>query len=469
MKRILPFLLLSLGGLTVTTSSAADAPPNKPNIIVIVSDDCGYNEFSMQGAKLFPTPRIDSLAANGVRFSNGYVSGAVCSPTRAGLLTGRYQQRFGHEFNIPPVYSEENGLPLTETTLADVLKSAGYHTLALGKWHLGYAPKFHPLARGFDDYYGFLQGARGYFPLTNATRLNQLLRDREPVKPETFDYMTDELGRAAAAYIEKNRDRPFFMYLAFNATHSPLHALESDLAKVEDEVAQRKKLRAMALALDRAVGAILDALKQQSLFENTLVVFVNDNGGPAGHDNAPLRGHKSQTWEGGVRVAYAMQWPAVLPKGRVYDAPVISLDIFPTALAAAGVDKTTGKPLDGVNLIPFLTGKETGRPHQTLFWKNAKAWAVRDGDLKLVVGDQNAMAPELFDLAHDINEQTNLATERPADVRRLQQQYEEWKRDFPTPTWGRTAAAEANDSAVDTVQPRRAGRRRAASPTASEE
>jgi arylsulfatase A-like enzyme len=463
MNRILLRALLGITVFPALSAVAADAGSQSPNIVVIVSDDCGYNEFSMQGATLFPTPRIDSLAANGVRFSNGYVSGAVCSPTRAGLLTGRYQQRFGHEFNIPPVYSEVNGLPSTETTLADVLKAAGYRTIALGKWHLGYAPPFHPLSRGFDDYYGFLQGARSYWPLTNATRLNQLLRDREPVKPETFDYMTDELGRAAADYIAKNRDRPFLMYLAFNATHGPLQALESDLAGLDDDVVKRRKLRAMTLALDRAVGMVLDELKQQSLFDNTLIVFVNDNGGPAGHDNAPLRGRKGQTWEGGVRVPFAMQWPAVLPKDRIYSAPVISLDIFPTAMAAAGVEQTSGKPLDGVNLIPFLTGKETGRPHQTLFWKNGNAWAVRDGDLKLVMGDQNAATPELFDLDRDIGERSNLAAERPADVERLRRMYEGWKRDFPRPTWGRKAAAGSIDSEADVGRPRRTFQRYAES------
>jgi arylsulfatase A-like enzyme len=451
MNRSLLIVWLAGTAVAAATGAVAAAGAARPNIIVIVSDDCGYNEFSMHGAKLFSTPRIDSIAANGVRFRQGYVSGAVCSPTRAGLLTGRYQQRFGHEFNIPPTYSEENGLPLTETTIADVLKSAGYRTIALGKWHLGYAPKFHPLARGFDDYYGFLQGARSYWPLPNPDRLNQLLRNREPVKPEKFAYLTDELGRAAANYIAQNKTNAFFMYLCFNATHAPLQAPEADLAAVQDDVPRRKKIRAMALGLDRAVGVVLDELKQQSLFENTLVVFVNDNGGAGGHDNAPLRGLKSQTWEGGVRVPFAMQWPAVLPRGRTYVAPVTSLDIFPTAMAAAGVAKSPGKPLDGVDLVPFLTGQNTNRPHPVLFWKNANAWAVRAGDLKLVVGNQRTAAPALFDLSRDIGEQTDLATQRPDEVRRLQRLYEDWKRDFPPAKWGHNAAAEADDSAADEV------------------
>jgi arylsulfatase A-like enzyme len=311
------------------------------------------------------------------------------------------------------------------------------------------------LSRGFDDYYGFLQGARSYFPLAKPTQLNELLRDRTAQKPEQFDYMTDELGRAAAAYIAQNREHPFFMYLAYNATHGPHEALESDLAQVKDDTPLRKKLRAMALALDRSVGVVLDELQRQSLTDNTLVVFVNDNGGPDGHDNAPLRGRKAQTWEGGIRVAFAMQWPAALPKGRVFDAPVIALDIFPTAMAAAGVGKSPGKPLDGVNLIPFLKNGG-GRPHQTLFWKNGSAWAVREGDLKLVVGQaKGPQEPMLFDLARDQAETTDLAASRPDDVRRLNALYQGWKRDFPKPLWTSSREADEDDSAADLVRPKR--------------
>lgn len=454
-------VVLALTVALATVTAAPTGATARPNIIVIVSDDCGYNEFSMHGSTLFSTPRIDSIATNGVRFSQGYVSGSVCSPTRAGLLTGRYQQRFGHEYNIPPVYSEENGLPTNETTLADTLKSAGYRTIALGKWHLGYAPKFHPLARGFDDYYGFLQGARPYSPIARPTRLNQLLRDREPVQPETFDYLTDELGRAAADYIVKHRAQPFFMYLAFNATHDPTDALASDLAKVEDTDPVRRKHRAMTLALDRAVGVVLDELKRQALTENTLVVFINDNGGATTHDNAPLRGKKGSMWDGGIRVAYAMQWPAVLPKGKTYASPAISLDIFPTALAAAGVARTTGPALDGVNLLPLLTGTPPAAKPRTLFWKMADSWAVRDGDLKLVNATSATTTPALFDLAQDPAETTDLTASRAADVQRLQALYLDWKRDVKPTLWGRDAGSDS-DSTAD--QPRPKGAKQKSNP-----
>jgi arylsulfatase A-like enzyme len=252
--------------LLALACSLATAAAERPNILVILSDDAGYHEFSVHGSKTIETPRIDSIASSGFRFTNGYVSGTVCSPTRAGLLTGRYQQRFGHETNIPPVYSETNGLPLTETLLPAVLKDAGYRTIAVGKWHLGYAPKFHPMERGFSDFHGFLQGARSYFPLAHPSRLNQLMDGREPVTKENFDYMTDHLAAKAATYITRHKDSPFFLYLAFNATHGPNHTTEADLAK-----AGGNKIKAMTIALDRAVGVVLDALKSNGIEDRTLV------------------------------------------------------------------------------------------------------------------------------------------------------------------------------------------------------
>ncbi|WP_158261169.1 MULTISPECIES: sulfatase-like hydrolase/transferase [Pirellulaceae] len=414
---------------------AASKDPAKPNVIILFSDDAGYNEFSMHGAELFPTPRINSIAANGVRFTNGYVSGTVCSPSRAGLLTGRYQNRFGHEFNIPPAYSETNGLPLEETTIADVMKQAGYQTIALGKWHLGYAPKFHPMERGFTDFYGFLQGSRSYFPLDKPNRLNQLLRDREPVTPESFEYMTDELALAAADYIAQSEDRPFFMYVAFNAIHTPNHVLQADLDSLGGDSRQAKH-RAMTIALDRAVGTVLDAIEQQEIKDNTIVIFLNDNGGATGHDNTPLRGKKGSAWEGGIRVPFVMQWPGKIAAGKVVDEAVIALDIFPTAMSAAGVSQSPGLPLDGTDLMPFLTGKTPTPPHKTLFWKSGANWAVRDGNLKLVVATGGSGEPELYDLSQDAEEKVNIATQHPEQVKKMETMYMEWKKDFPTPTWG---------------------------------
>jgi arylsulfatase A-like enzyme len=423
-----------VGLVLIFCSGLFAAEPKKPNIIVIVSDDCGYNEFSLHGSKLFSTPNIDSIAKDGVHFKVGYTSGTVCSPTRAGLLTGRYQNRFGHEFNFPPEMSETKGLPLTETTIADVLKGAGYRTIALGKWHLGYAPKFHPMERGFTDYYGFLQGSRSYFPLEKPNNLNQLLRDRQPVK-ETFEYMTDELARAAAEYIVKHREQPFFMYLAFNATHTPNQVLDADVKKLPNQQGNVKH-RAMTAAMDRAVGVVLKELDQQKLAENTLVVFVKDNGGAVGHDNTPLRGQKGSTWEGGTRVPFAMRWPAGLPKDKVIEHPVITIDIFPTAMAAAGIEKSPGKPLDGVNLLPFARGEKKERPHASLFWKSGPAWAIRDGDFKLVNGDKKSVEAELFDLANDPTESKNLAKEMVEKTKELRAKWDEWQKLNTKPLWG---------------------------------
>jgi arylsulfatase A-like enzyme len=446
---LLAWLLLPGTVSSVVFDAGGAGADERSNVIVIVSDDSGYNEFSLNGSKLFPTPQIDSIAADGVRFSQGYTSGTVCSPTRAGLMTGRYQNRFGHEFNIPPVYSEENGLSLDETTLPEVLQAAGYRTIAIGKWHLGYAPQFHPLSRGFTDYYGFLQGARSYFPLEKPTVLNRLLRNREPVE-ETFEYMTDELGRAAAEYIEDRGDRPFFMYLAFNATHGPNHATEADLEAVRGGGGNENH-RAMTRSLDRAVGVVLDALEKEGIADNTMVIFINDNGGVRSHDNTPLKGFKGSTWEGGIKVPFVMKWPKQIQGGQVFDHPVISLDIFPTVLAAAQVEAKLEKPLDGVNLVPFVTGKDSQRPHPTLFWKNGGKWAVRDGDLKLVAGNapvmtrgnrnrQNQARDDqdqigLFNVVDDPSESKNLLSDNPQQVAKMKSMYEEWKKDFPKTPW----------------------------------
>ena len=416
---------------TPATSSA-------PNIIIIVSDDAGFADFSLHGSKDFPTPNIDRIAETGVRFSQGYVSASVCSPSRAGLLTGRYQQRFGHHHNIPPKYSEVNGLPVEEVTIADALKAQGYRTIALGKWHLGYAPHFHPLSRGFDDFYGFLQGARSFYPTTGKkhTKLNRLLRDREPID-EDFTYMTDALGQEAAAYIDRHAQKPFFMYLSFNAVHTPLHATKEKLDKTNPELsAKRRKLAAMTMSMDDAVGKVLQALDRNHIADNTIVVFLNDNGGQtlAGADNTPLRGKKGQTYEGGIRVPFAARWPATWPAGVVYKHPVSALDLFPTALNAASAGYATKTPrLDGIDLSPMLTGDRELAPNRALFWKQKKNAAVRQGQWKLV--QFNGGDFELYNLADDISEENDLAASQPDVVESLKKLKDDWVEDHEAPRW----------------------------------
>lgn len=445
---VLCVLLLMTGSLTAQDESAdtGAAKPTvpkatgaKPNIIVIVTDDAGYSDFTIGGSGLIRTPHIDSISSAGVQFTNGYVSASVCSPSRAGLLTGRYQQRFGHESNIPAKFSETNGLPTTETLLPEVLRGVGYRTIALGKWHLGYADKFHPCSRGFDDFFGFLQGARSFRPI-KGNLLNRLLRDRAPIE-ETFEYLTDELGEQAAEYIEKHKDAPFFMYLSFNAVHTPMHTKEGTLAEFSSiEKARRRKLAAMTRSLDDAVGTVLAKLKEHALRDRTLLFLINDNGGATNNAsiNKPLRGRKGSPFEGGIRVPFIAQWPGHLPAGKKYDHPVIALDIFPTALAAAGHEGELPNPIDGENLIPYVTGAKESAPHEVLFWRRGENWAIRKGNWKLV---QKRDGPVLlFDLPNDRTEANDVAAENPEVVSDLRARYDAWNAELMEPRWQRRTA-----------------------------
>jgi len=443
MKPIILTVALCLLNPLAALPAADSSGPAKPNIIFIIGDDCGFNEFSFQGGKI-PTPRIDSIAKGGVTLTHGYVTSAVCSPSRAGLLTGRYQERFGYYGNLPFKQIAIEGVPLTETMLPAALKPAGYRSIAIGKWHLGWDPKFRPCERGFDDFYGFLHGSRSYFPIKNPEYQHELMLDRKSAGPEKFTYTTDEFGDRAVAYIDRCKDQPFFLYLAFNATHSPRDTLPEDLAKAGGGNKVADKIAAMTIALDRNVGKVLDALDRNHLAENTLVVFLSDNGGEKRHDNGPLRGYKHDVYEGGIHVPFVMRWPKVLPAGVKYEQPVISLDLFATSLAIAGLPMPTAKPLDGVNLIPFLTGKTTERPHQTLYWMFGTGWAVRDGDLKLVLNRDRKGPPELFNLASDLSEKKDLAASKPETVVRLQSLFDKWKSQNKPSLWG-NAKASAKD------------------------
>ncbi|HEY2574428.1 MAG TPA: sulfatase-like hydrolase/transferase, partial [Verrucomicrobiaceae bacterium] len=390
-----------------------------------------------------PTPNLDALAASGVRFTNGYVSGPYCSPTRAGLLTGRYQTRFGHEFNPA---GAAKGLPLTETTLANHLKSAGYVTGIVGKWHLGAQESMHPQKRGFDEFYGFLGGAHSYFQSAG------IMRGTEPVKE--IDYTTDVFGREANAFIEKHKSEPWFLYLAFNAVHTPMHATDDRLAKfpnITDK--QRRTYDAMMLALDEAVGSVRKKLAELGLEQNTLVTFISDNGGPTmkgvtvnGSRNDPLRGSKRTTLEGGIRVPFVISWPGHVKPG-VFEQPAIQLDIHATALAAAGVTPQAEWKLEGVNLLPYFSGEKSGAPHDALYWRFGEQMALRMGDWKLVRYDINADTQtggrrqpvtdfKLYNLASDIHEDHDLAAANPAKVKELQEKWNTWNHSNVKPLWG---------------------------------
>jgi arylsulfatase A-like enzyme len=429
----------------LVTAGAALSPlagqtGQRPNIVVILADDLGWGDLGVQGGTEIPTPNIDSIAKQGVRFTNGYVSCPVCSPTRAGLMTGRYQQRFGHEFNPGPVQQAEAnfGLPLSETTLPQRLKAAGYATGLVGKWHLGYKPEYHPLRRGFDEYFGFLGGAHSYVD-ARADALNPILRGADPVDEK--EYLTDAFAREAVSFIQRHQGRPFFLYAAFNAVHNPLQAPEkytSRFAHIADP--RRRTYAGMLSALDDAVGRILTALREAGLERNTLVFFLSDNGGPTlvtTSKNGPLREYKGTVYEGGIRVPFFLKWPAHIPAAKVYDHPVIALDIHPTCTAAAGLTDKPPKPLDGVDLVPFLTGKRTGAPHDALYWRFGERRAIRQGDWKLVM---NGESTELFNLRNDIGEQNNLAAAQPARVKELQASYQAWNAQLMEPLWARGGA-----------------------------
>jgi arylsulfatase A-like enzyme len=429
------------------------AAERRPNIVLIVADDMGYADAGIQGGRDVRTPNIDSIALSGVRCTSGYVTCPVCSPSRAALMTGRYQQRFGHEFNPASKVrvTSRFGLAEAETTIAQRLKEAGYATGMVGKWHLGHAPKYYPVRRGFDEFYGFLEGSHSYDPGDlqgqEATRpLSAIMRGTKPVEPT--EYLTDAFRREAVAYVGRHKAEPFFLYLAFNAVHTPLQApmwYRDRFRNIADP--RRRTYAAMVSAMDDAVGAVMEKLRKEGLEENTLVFFLSDNGGAVvnASDNWPLRGHKATTWEGGIRVPFFVQWKGHLPAGAVYDRPVAQIDILPTALAAAGGSVDPGWKLDGVNLLPFLQTRSTGVPHEALYWRFGEQRAVRMGDWKLVMapdrgrgaGVRGALHADwrLYNLARDVAERNDLSAQQPEKVKQLEQAWEQWNSELAPPAW----------------------------------
>jgi arylsulfatase B len=453
---------------------AAERPPN---IVLLLADDLGYGELGCQGNKQIPTPHIDSIAKNGVRFTQGYVTAAYCSASRAGLLTGRYQTRFGYEFNPIGEHNEDPmaGLPRTERTLARILHNVGYTTGLIGKWHLGGHAKFHPIRHGFDEFFGFTHEGHYFVPppwqgvttwlrrralpgnrrgrftsadgkLIYSTHLgdepsydanNPIVRGGQPVEEKA--YLTDAFTREATDFIGRHRDKPFFLYLAYNAVHSPMQGADAYMKKfahIED--IQRRIFAAMLANLDDSVGAVLAKLRETGLEENTLVIFLSDNGGPTREltsSNAPLRSGKGSVYEGGLRVLFMMQWKGKLPKGRVYEKPIISLDLFATAAAIA--DAPVKRSIDGVNLLPYLTGKKNGTPHKALYWRLNNKAAYRKGDWKILRNPVRGKTGgwELYDLAEDVSEQNDLAKKRTEKVDELLAEWEKLNAEMIDPIW----------------------------------
>ncbi len=476
------FILAVCVSIAFCFSAPAFAAP-RPNVVIFIADDLGYGELGCQGNPQIPTPHIDSIANDGIRFTQGYVTAAYCSASRAGLMTGRYQTRFGYEYN--PIGAENEdprvGLPKSEITLAKRLRDAGYATGLIGKWHLGGSPAQHPLTRGFDYFFGFTHEGHYFVPppydgvttwlrrktLPDGTRgdkqwtrqdgkliltahmghdepsydaNNPIVRNSQPVDERSN--LTDAFTRESTAFIDRHADRPFLLVVSYNAVHSPMQGDDRYMKKFAHiKGMQRRIFAAMLSHMDDSVGAVLGKLRDKSLEDNTLVFFLSDNGGPTREltsSNAPLRGGKGDMYEGGIRVPFLVKWPSVLPNGKVEHAPVISLDIYATAWAAA-VDRPNLNRLDGVNLTPYLTGQTSQKPHKMLFWRQGQRTAIRVGDLKLVRNPRGRSSADwaLYDLAKDAAEQNDLSTKAPHSMKTMREAWQELDDAMIEPTWRR--------------------------------
>ena len=442
--RNLIYIFLLLGVISCSTNEEKN-----PNIIVIISDDQGYADVGLQGSREIFTPNIDRIANNGVVFSEGYVSYAVCSPSRAGLITGRYQNRFGYTRNILLAPKDSlMGLPLSEQTLPDVLNNVDYKTKAIGKWHLGAHESLVPERRGFDEFFGFIIGGHRYFPedltindLTEANRqmdgyITRIYDNGKRI--DTKKYLTEELSDNAVQFIEDNSDNPFFLYLSYNAPHTPLQATEKDLERNNHiEVEKRRTYAAMVSSMDDGIGLILDKLEEKKISDNTIVVFFSDNGGVEWYnfsDNGVLRGIKGDFFEGGIRVPFTMQWPKKIKPGITYDKPIIALDVFATVASAASAEKYIKNDIDGVDLLPYINGDKSGLPHQYLYWQNPDKDidVVRDERYKYLRIKNDEY---IFDLKNDISEETNIIDSSKPIYDRLKSQFKEWEKDMIDPVF----------------------------------
>ena len=419
---------------------------SQPNILFIIADDAGYADFGFQGSKEVKTPNLDKLTSQGVKFSQAYVTAAVCGPSRAGILTGKYQQRFGFEENNVPGYmtnsaldGDEMGLPLNQKTMANYLKDLGYKTALIGKWHQGNADKYHPTKRGFDEFYGFRGGARSYYEYSennpNQNPENKLERGFENFE-ESKKYLTDAFADEAVSCLKQNINKPFFLMLSFNAVHTPMDAENKDLKQFPNLDGKRKQVAAMTLSLDRACGKVLNALDSLKLTHNTIVIFTNDNGGPSdtnASNNYPLSGTKANHLEGGIRVPFLLRYPKLIPPNSIYKNPISTLDLLPTFYAQAGGNLKDLENIDGVNLFPFILKNSNEKPHQTLYWKKENRGAIRDGDWKMLrFPDRPA---ELYNIETDMSETNNLAYKYPDKVKELYKKLFTWELELDRPLW----------------------------------
>jgi len=492
MKSTTLSLMAGISLLSLGRAEAAQVRP--PNVIVIVADDLGYGDTGVYGSKIVKTPNIDALAADGVRFTQGYVAHPVCAPSRAAILTGRYQTRFGYEFN-PVGRDRFQGVSRNETFIGEVMHRAGYHTGMVGKWHLGEAPGFQPMDRGFDEFFGILGGFTAFQTHTNdgddtynppgsaasyrTTALSPLpasatpdeemtyLRQQVPVRRgrevvEVSDYLTDAFSADAVRFIDQNKAKPFFLYLAYNAPHTPLQASKKYLDRYRDVPDRGQRVyAAMVSGVDDGVGALRAKLKAEGLEKSTLIVFLSDNGCASyvlgACTNAPFSGFKGTHLEGGVRIPYIVTWPGKIRAGQTDGRMVSSLDIAPTAAALAGASLPHGT--DGVNLIPYLTGANPGTPNPTLFWRAGvnfairqdkwKMWMVNKADPSKGASHEAGITPDgkaakispqgqhvmLYDLVKDPKETRNLAKAQAPMIARLKARISAWDKANIAPQW----------------------------------
>lgn len=444
-----PFVLLALAFSSFAFSQEEDA---RPNLLLIVADDMGYGDLGCYGSLQVKTPHLDALSAAGVRCTDGYVTSSVCAPSRAGILTGRSGARFGFEHNLsapPHVAPEFAGIPLDEPLLSDRLQGLGYRTGLVGKWHLGASvPEHHPLERGFDSFFGMLGGSHAYWPKEGK---HTLMRGKEKAGPTRIPYLTDWFTLEAIEFIEGAGERrdasaaadPWFLMLSYNTPHGPMQAKPEDealYAHIHHPI--RRTYCAMQHCMDEGIGRIVDTLRERGELDNTLIVFLSDNGGSVevSHAvNAPLRGTKGTFLEGGIRVPFLLHWPARIAPS-VYSRPVTSLDLMATFVTAAGGKapsvgvrtereglKRRKRPIyDSVDLLPYLSGAKPGDPHVALFWRMAlRGSAVREGNWKLV--RPNSQLAQLYDLGSDVGETKDLAREQPDVLKRLLGELNDWE------------------------------------------
>jgi arylsulfatase A-like enzyme len=419
------------------------AQAQKPNVLLILVDDMGYGDAGFTGSKEIPTPHLDSIAANGVQFTSGYVTAPQCAPSRSGMLSGKYQNRINCEHNWQ---LDDDGFPRDVRMFSEYMKDAGYRTGIVGKWHLGRQEGLRPPERGFDFFFGFLGGGSVYLPQGNQKFIPNILDGYEPV--QVTEYLTTVLGQQAGRFITQESDKPFFLYLSFNAPHTPMHATPEYLERFKHiQNPTRRIYAAMMAAMDDAVGHVLSELRRTGREDNTLIFFLSDNGGPTAQnasDNTPFRGVKGDILEGGARVPFLLQWKAAVPGGQVIDTPVISLDLLPTSLAAAGVPVPKEADLDGVNLLPLA---RDGQPlaERSLYWRFPHppanpVWGIRRGEWKLVkeavreggIGRFDGTEKTgLYRITDDIREENDLSQQYPEVLQKMQSAYDAWNASLP--------------------------------------